>query len=341
MMASNDLPSTFCAAPSVFIWPRRFLLSPEDSRILTRVHVLHSAHAKRTATVAHPDSGHGKVKQGRVLVSYEDGEECDVVKIARLVPAIDERDANNLPLVVICPDTRTFRHLAQAFAQKDDRILEIGSSWGVATNIIHQQGAWVLGVDSSAEGIEASRKKYPDCQFELLDCLQDMHRLKALADKHSCNKVCVDVGGDRSLDVLAMLLPFVEQEMKPDVCVVKCEEMHAHAVEHGRLSHPEYAEHFLEKLPHADEWRAKLAAEARSRIQLTTGSRTNFTLHPRRFPAKFSPDGLLICRYHNYATCKKLERCDYDHRHCNVCLLAGHKATQCPAETYFGRGGIH
>lgn len=323
------------APASYFPWPLAWSaasVAPGD-----RVAVLLTSTAKATGVV----TGSVAANDGRrrVAVRLENGNGVMHVRPARVVPKL-EAQSDGQCRVLVCPDTPTFRKLVQASCDQRDRVVEIGSSWGRCTSIIGKLGVEsVVGVDSSAEGIEASRQRYPHIRFEQLDCLKELERLRSIAE--DATKVFVDVGGDRSLDVLAALLPFVEDELRPAEIVVKSRELHASAVAHGRCSSDAFAEVLLAPLPHVSAWRAHLSEVARSNIQLTTGRETDFTLHPRRYSARHAPGGVLICRYHNFRTCAKGSRCDFDHAHCNVCGEQGHTARSCDHLTYFGQGGLH
>ncbi len=49
-----------------------------------------------------------------------------------------------------------------------ERILDLGSGTGYLTNRIAASGAYVTGIDSSADMIEKAREEYPDLDFHLL-----------------------------------------------------------------------------------------------------------------------------------------------------------------------------
>lgn len=54
-----------------------------------------------------------------------------------------------------------------------------------------------------------------------------------------------------------------------------------------------------------------------------------FIRNPLRYPQRYAPDGVGICRPHNYDRCKKFETCTFDHEHCHHCGQKGHKAMSC------------
>jgi len=52
-------------------------------------------------------------------------------------------------------------------------------------------------------------------------------------------------------------------------------------------------------------------------------------LYPLKYPTNCTPDGILICRYHNYTECKKGTICPFDHNYCNTCGQKGHISKNC------------
>ncbi len=54
-----------------------------------------------------------------------------------------------------------------------DHVIEIGSSYGKCTEIIHQHTKGrVIGIDVSVESVAASRIEYPAIRFERFDALE-------------------------------------------------------------------------------------------------------------------------------------------------------------------------
>ncbi len=51
--------------------------------------------------------------------------------------------------------------------QPGEKILDLGCGSGYLTNVIREEGAVVLGVDSSAEMIEKAKQKYPQTEFKV------------------------------------------------------------------------------------------------------------------------------------------------------------------------------
>ena len=55
-----------------------------------------------------------------------------------------------------------------------------------------------------------------------------------------------------------------------------------------------------------------------------------FRLYPLKHKPRAAPSGTLICRFHNYGSCRK-DSCAYDHVHCHYCGAPGHVAVRCAA----------
>ena len=82
-------------------------------------------------------------------------------------------------------------------------------------------------------GIKSARHNFPAARFECFDVLADKSRLQALArsglNGTRCRQVYLDIGGDRSLHMIARIIPLLEQAIEPDLIVVKSEELKTHA----------------------------------------------------------------------------------------------------------------
>lgn len=128
-------------------------------------------------------------------------------------------------LVIVCDETRDYRRMARVQTCPEDRVLEIGSSFGLTTSLIAEacpQGS-VVGVDKSSECVERSRQTYPHIRFEQIDILKNEEALRTLVA--SCNKVFVDINGNRELPTVLRLLSLL-QAVGPDVIVVKSRALH-------------------------------------------------------------------------------------------------------------------
>eukprot|EP00927_Polykrikos_kofoidii_P040524 TRINITY_DN34625_c0_g1_i1.p1 TRINITY_DN34625_c0_g1~~TRINITY_DN34625_c0_g1_i1.p1 ORF type:complete len:416 (-),score=58.59 TRINITY_DN34625_c0_g1_i1:144-1391(-) len=116
-----------------------------------------------------------------------------VHRMVRVLPSMPAR-------VLLVADTTSYRRLAKTQVGRGDAVLEVGSSLGDCTHILHSHAGVVVGIDISERHIEVSRGRYPHCRFEWLDCFEEPARLQALcADLQARGvlKIFVDVGGDR------------------------------------------------------------------------------------------------------------------------------------------------
>ena len=86
-------------------------------------------------------------------------------------------------------ETDEYRRLARSQLTSHDHAIEIGSSYGKCTEIIHlHTKGRVIGIDVSANLIEASRHEYPSVRFEKLDVLQVIRTV-----------ICVSMADDDNL----------------------------------------------------------------------------------------------------------------------------------------------
>lgn len=131
--------------------------------------------------------------------------------------------------VVLCAETKHYRRLARSQVDRSDFVIEIGSSFGVCTDVLAQHAGRVIGIEHSAQLIEESRRRYPGLHFELLDALNGLDRLATLAA--GCTTLFVDIGGNRQLETLVQLLPALIQRLAPQVTVVKSRELSRAAAE--------------------------------------------------------------------------------------------------------------
>ena len=148
-----------------------------------------------------------------------------------------ETEKINLGCGVVCPFTDEFRQLASV-VPVDSICIDIGCSYGRATEVLGKRltaPSQVVGLDISAEAIQSAKKQYPEIKFMKSDALRDpmstLHTVQHLQNAHpdSADKliVFVDIGGNRELEALVALLPWVERELKPVAIVVKSETLFA------------------------------------------------------------------------------------------------------------------
>ena len=254
---------------------------------------------------------------------------------------------------VVCPDTATFREHV-SLVQPSDLVLELGCSFGRCTYLLGQRltnpAKQLIGVDTSREELAAAMAEYPDLVFKRGDVLRDpmgtLNIVRAMCvanddggDGGSDLCVFVDIGGNRELEALVALLPWIATALPriPRLIVVKSETLSAAVLEKGGVF----------------DWawlQAKSKTALLARRCCTRGSgEAEFMAepdlrmpHPLKAPLRKNPDGLPICRFHNYNPrhkgCKMHRdieghgtSCPYDHEHCHWCGVKGHIALDCQA----------
>lgn len=268
------------------------------------------------------------------------------VKPSKLYPVYPRDVSVNLPSfagrVITCAETREYRVLARSQLTPDDRVLEIGSSTGNGTEVIAQHCANVVGVDISKELVGKARKQFPQLKFELLNALDPVQLgvLKdiCLTEPEGVRKVVfMDIGGNRELLPVIQLLEVVEKQLRPELIVVKSRELTQVALEHiSSCSEAKNQEENVSRIVDYSAWWAKL--EKMKKELEDKRIHTGKVRHPQKYPKKQAPNGVYICRYHNYLECLQLRNlregtCLFDHDHCHECLAFGHIALQCPAFT--------
>ncbi|CAE7594141.1 unnamed protein product [Symbiodinium natans] len=120
--------------------------------------------------------------------------------------------------VLVVHDTVGYRRLARTQVGQDDAVLEIGSSLGECTHILSSRASAVIGIDVSRDLVEESRRRFPNCRFEWLDCFQEEARLRALCkellEASSSLKVFVDIGGDRTTNDVCCFLALLDNVLR-------------------------------------------------------------------------------------------------------------------------------
>ena len=286
-------------------------------------------------------------------------------------------------------DTTAFRTACDFVEEGRDVVIEIGCSYGKATKLLSANAgaSSVLGVDTSKEALEAAKVRNPDVEFLHCDVLATPNTLtnklvELLAKKAELDIPCelvvyVDIGGNRELEALAALLPWVASLRKqPRLIVVKSQSLYNNVIELASNSNklaatsPALAVAVADaddaddasEAAHEFDWgrilaladAAKEARRAKGRSQrgpkrkLAESEETNPVKkaelerpkypHPLKAPLKHAPDGIPICRFHNYVESgcfrhldpKKLgTTCPLDHDHCHYCGSEGHVAMTC------------
>lgn len=140
--------------------------------------------------------------------------------------------------VLIVTDTVCFRRLAKGQVGLGDAVLEVGSSLGECTHILHCRASVAVGIDVAGDLVQESQRRYPECRFEWLDCFEEPQRLADLCrELAACGslKLFVDVGGDRTTaDVCRVLECLADSvETPPALIVIKARSLAASASQFG------------------------------------------------------------------------------------------------------------
>ncbi|WIA32469.1 hypothetical protein OEZ86_003289 [Tetradesmus obliquus] len=78
------------------------------------------------------------------------------VRPERLLPVFQQPK-----LILVTAATEDYRRLARSQVSSSDVVLELGCSYGMATNMLAEHAAAVVGIDNSEEAVAQARKRYP------------------------------------------------------------------------------------------------------------------------------------------------------------------------------------
>jgi SAM-dependent methyltransferase len=258
---------------------------------------------------------------------------------------------------IVCPYTTEFRRLA-TYLPSTALVMEIGCSYGKCTKVIAQQLdelEQVVGLDISNEVINAAAAANPGLKFVKSDALRDpmstffvykeLFELYNNKDSNHIHEmyVFVDIGGNRELESLVALLPWIEKELNPVSIIVKSETLYATVVErcNGKFDWgllKEEMEAAIEKRKSSSSSHTGEEGKEGKETKGVVGKPEIKSLHPLKAPLRKSASGVAICRFHNYDIrgCRKYidmtcsgETCPYDHDTCHQCLERGHIALDC------------
>ena len=239
---------------------------------------------------------------------------------------------------ILCPFTDQFRRLAK-LVPATSVVLEIGCSFGLATEILAKavvHPSQVTGMDISKTCVSAAAATFPNLRFVKGDALREpMSTIRVVAELQLLHPnadlvVFVDIGGNRELESLVALLPWLERELRPVSIVVKSETLHAAVMDMGDFDW--------------DRLKKQSALAVRNRKQchatnLVSSSSKIRWLHPNEAPWRTDEHDNPICRFHNYGKrgCLKYldprkegTTCPFNHTHCHACGVEGHRAVECP-----------
>jgi hypothetical protein len=256
----------------------------------------------------------------------------------------------------VCPTTDLFRKLASCGDELNDedcRIIEIGCCTGKTTKKLltnnNVSPLNVLALDVSNQFIQECRENFPPAlQLEKINVLLEWPRFEELVSQKWTSLmddvdtlklvVFVDIGGNREIEsLLAVLQALVESKvLNPVSIIVKSQALYDYGVENG-LDDWESLKNLARS-----ELVKRRSKGSKSGAAHTVGNDNNKQTrrHPLKMAQRLTPQGVAICRYHNYDAkngCLRYKDtqnlgkgCDLDHDHCHFCLETGHGALQCP-----------
>jgi predicted O-methyltransferase YrrM len=238
---------------------------------------------------------------------------------------------------IVVPTTDLFRKFASRILPRGAFVVEIGCCNGFCTERILQSISspeQYLGIDVGPQFIRECQAKFPEAHFEMVDVLMEWSRAQTLIETKFLAQqsgttskslhVYVDIGGNRDVESLLVLLQIIQDKLQPSAMVVKSEALFAFGQKQGNgLATPE-------------AWR-ELQALALKSLQQRRYKPKHY--QPLRMPQRYNEDGVAICRYHNYDTKRGCLRhndannhCELDHTLCHSCKRPGHVAFECPTQ---------
>jgi len=133
--------------------------------------------------------------------------------------------------VVVVDSTRNYRVAARTLTEAADTILEVGSSYGVTSELMARRCRGVIGVDKGQREVEEARRRYgpaehPSLRFVQCDAGDTEQLLAASAEmgwagRYPFTKLFVDVSGTAPLKFLVPLLEALQETWRPALMVVK------------------------------------------------------------------------------------------------------------------------
>jgi hypothetical protein len=211
-------------------------------RVWVRPKAAHEWRLSRAWVVASAEAGaEARADAARVSVEClaEGRQASRCVRVGELIVIVDGGAGAGTD-VMVCPDTDTFRRLANAQVQPGDKVLEIGASLGETTARLARaahgaEDQWgpgsVVAIDITDTLFARARARCdevaPDAasivRFLKMDALADKLGLLRVAE--DTDAIFLDIGGDRSGDTVALLLALLLDRTAPRLIVVKSEEL--------------------------------------------------------------------------------------------------------------------
>lgn len=177
----------------------------------------------------------GKGRSRRdVTVKVSNEDDCEVTcgfdRLTRVLGSSSED-----PIVVVVEDTESYRQLASCQVLAQDRVVEIGSSTGLCTAVLHTRAASVVGFDVSVAQLAESRKAFPEVNFQFLDLFEEPERLRDMPEVIGSTVAFIDINGDREISQVIHAIELLRRHcfLQLRMIAVKSEELHAAALVSG------------------------------------------------------------------------------------------------------------
>ena len=145
------------------------------------------------------------------------------------------RGPSQPPAILLCGETESFRRLARSQVLSTDEVIEIGCSYGLATELLAARAHKVLAIDVSEDALRRSAERlqrFDNVRFENLDATRERPRLWRIASQMATTVLLLDINGDRSSTAVAPLLSDLQDELQPTVMIVKNRQLYEAAEEH-------------------------------------------------------------------------------------------------------------
>ena len=161
-----------------------------------------------------------------------------------------------LKKVLIVSETIDYRSCARSQIFSTDFVVEIGSSFGESSVILHKYARKLTGFDISSECVDACKTMLPDVEFFCADCYQDSTFI--IEQSSGCNVVFIDIGGNRCIRDQLEVLQWVQVNLQPELIVQKSRKLFEVASAYGQEMHTRSG---VDPLPFIETWMTKITLE--------------------------------------------------------------------------------
>jgi len=121
--------------------------------------------------------------------------------------------------VLLVGETTDFRSAARAQVFSADVVVEIGSSYGDTSTLLRRHAKHTLHFDNGAECVEEASRRYPEINFENVDCFLNAALVKEKGK--GCTVVFIDIGGSRAARDQLEMLVWAQLNLAPKFIVLK------------------------------------------------------------------------------------------------------------------------